>query len=301
MVQIINEAGWPVDVTEDGKLKVDAAINVDNVSISTSALEALVGALTATAVTDPTASATLNALVKGLLKQLQGTGPNVSKVAPYSGYLQAKSIQFTNGCTGSNGNLTFDITSSIANCTKSLTVAVTTVAQGTAELIAVAVRSAITSDSDLNANYTVSGVGTGAVILTAKVSAPTDLILNMALSGAASTAVTAEKASNYAMPGPRVVTEAIGATKFKCAAQTMNATPAEISLPSGIGRPLVVWIQNIGSVTLYLMSPTGTIASGYPLGAGDAFPVVCDPFNPPSIYAATASGNCDIRTAVGAI
>jgi hypothetical protein len=322
-------------VIAGGKVAVDAAVNLGDVTISTAALEALVGALTdatvaagatgsvsaklrrvttdlaallvevgavdATAVTDAAASGSTVALLKGVLKQLQGTGPNVSKVLPYSTYLQAKSIQFTNGCTGSNGNLTFDFTSAIANCTKTLTIAVTTVAQGTAELVAVAVRSAITSDSDLNANYTVSGVGTGAVIVTAKVSAPTDLSLNMALTGAASTGVTAEKASNYADSGQRVRVGAQGATIFKAAAQTLNATPAEIALPAGINRPVVVWIQNTGSVAIYLMSPAGTIAAGFPIQPGDMFPIQVDPYNPPRVFGATASGDCTIRVCVGAI
>ena len=43
-------------------------------------LTGLVGALTAAAVTDPTASATLIALLKGLLKQLQGTGTGAAPV-----------------------------------------------------------------------------------------------------------------------------------------------------------------------------------------------------------------------------
>lgn len=46
------------------------------------ALAALIGALTATAETDPTESASLIALLKGILKQLQGDGekPNVTQL-----------------------------------------------------------------------------------------------------------------------------------------------------------------------------------------------------------------------------
>lgn len=51
------------------------------VSVQDTAMAALIGALAATAVTDPTASASNIALLKGLLKQLQGSGSGAAPVS----------------------------------------------------------------------------------------------------------------------------------------------------------------------------------------------------------------------------
>jgi hypothetical protein len=62
-VELYGPDGNPIGTTS-GKLNVRA-----------SEIEALAGALTDAAVTDPAASASIIALLKGLLKQLQGNGP----------------------------------------------------------------------------------------------------------------------------------------------------------------------------------------------------------------------------------